>query len=104
MKQEDTVEMVEDVSDPEVLQSVEDAVRVNTSVTVIRIHCTELRWTNIVAAILKGTLNNVSLRELDLATPENFPPTLPFIVEDVRRAKPMLRLVVRAGYSELLSH
>ena len=104
MKQEDTVEMVEDVSNPEVLQSVEDAVTMNTSVTVIRIRCTELRWTNIAAAILKGTLNNVSLRELELATPENFPPTLPVIVEDVRRAKPMLHLVVRAGYSELPSH
>lgn len=104
MGQKDAKEKIEDVSDPEILQSVEEAVRVNTSLKTIKIDCVELSWTNVTVAILKGAITNASLREVELTVPENVPATLPVVVEEVREAKTMLRLVVRAGYSESLYH
>ena len=102
MGQKDSKEKTDDVSDPEILQSVEMAVRKNESLKTIRIDCTELSWTNIAIAILKGVITNASLREVELVVPRHFPAILPVVVEEVREAKSMLRLVVRAGYSESL--
>lgn len=100
MGQKDAKEKIEDVSDPEILQSVEEAVRVNMSLKTIRIDCVELSWSNITVAILKGALTNASLSEVEVTVPENVPAALPEVVEDLRKAKSNLRLVVRAGYSE----
>ena len=92
----------EDVSDPDVLKTVEEAITVSTSVKRMEIDCEYLKWTNVATAILKGAAHNTVLRELKLETPGDFPPPQE-VVDDVRRANPKLRLVVRAG-CESASH
>ena len=92
----------EDVTDPGVLKAVEAAVRRSTSVKRIKIEGSNLRWTNVATAILKGAAQSKPLREVELETPENFhtpedPPPPQEVVDDVRRANPKLRLVVRAA-------
>ena len=84
----------EDVLDPDVLKTVEEAITVSMSVKRIEIDGEYLRWTNVATAILKGAAHNTVLRELELTTPEDFPPPQE-VVDDVRRANPKLRLVVR---------
>ena len=91
-----------DVLDPDVLKTVEEAIRVSTSVKRIKIDGEYLRWTDVATAILKGAAHNTVLRELELETPEGFPPPQE-VVDDVRRANPKLRLVVRTG-GESSSH
>ena len=87
----------------DVLKTVEEAITVSTSVKRIKIDGEYLRWTNVATAILKGAAHNTVLRELELATPRDFPPPQE-VVDDVRRANPKLRLVVRAGKGESASH
>ena len=91
-----------DVSDPDVLKTVEEAITVSTSVKRIKIDGEYLRWTNVATAILKGAAHNTILRELELRTPRDFPPPQE-VVDDVRRANPKLRLVVEVG-GESASH
>ena len=86
----------EDVLDPDVLKTVEEAITVSMSVKRIKIDCEYLRWTNVATAILKGAAHNTVLRELQLVTPEDFPPPQE-VVDDMGRANPKLRLVVIAG-------
>ena len=92
----------EDVLDPDVLKEVEEAITVSMSVKQIKIDGGYLRWTNVATAILKGAAHNTVLRELELVTPGYFPPPQE-LVDDLRRANPKLRLVVRAG-GESVSH
>ena len=92
----------EDVTDPDVLKAVEAAVRRSMSVKRIEIEGSYLRWTNVATAILKGAAQSKPLREVELATPKNSHPPQE-VVDDVRRANPKLRLVVRAG-GESASH
>ena len=92
----------EDVSDPDVLKVVEEAVTVSTSVKRIKIYGDVMKWTNVATAILKGAAHNTVLRELELWTPKDSPPPQE-VVDDVRRSNPKLRLVVRAG-GESTSH
>ena len=92
----------EDVSDPDVLKAVEEAIRVSTSVKRIEIDGEYLKWTNVATAILKGAAHNTVLRELELETPKDSPPPQE-VVDDVRKANPKLRLVVRAR-GESASH
>ena len=92
----------EDVLDPDVLKTVEEAITVSTSVKRIKINGECLRWANVASAILKGAAHNTVLRELELATPRDFPPPQE-VVDDVRRANPKLRLVVESG-GESVSH
>ena len=90
---------VEDVTDPYVLKAVETAVRRSTSVKRINIEDSELRWTNMATAILKGAAQSKPLREVELMTPMDSLPLLQEVVDDVRKANPKLRLVVKAGES-----
>ena len=92
----------EDVTNPDELKAVEAAVKESMSVKRIEIGDECLKWTNVATAILKGAAQSKALRELELTTPEDFPPPQE-VVDDVRRANPKLRLVVRAG-SESASH
>ena len=91
-----------DVSDPDVLMAIEEAIKESMSLKRIEIDGEYLGWTNVTTAILKGAAHNTVLRELELVTPEDFPPPQE-VVDDVRRANPKLRLVVRAG-CESASH
>ena len=92
----------EDVLDPDVLKTVEEAITVSTSVKRIEIDGEYLRWTNLATAILKGAAHNTVLRELELVTPRDFHPPQD-MVDDVRSDNPKLRLVVLAG-GESASH
>ena len=90
----------EDVTNPDVLKAVEAAVRRSTSVKRIKIESSYLRWTNVATAILKGAAQSKPLREVVLETPkDSLPPQE--VVDDVRRANPKLRLVVKGGESTL---
>ena len=102
MQRWESVVKGEDVSDPDVLKEVEEAITVSTSVKRIKIDGHYLRCSNVATAILKGAAHNTVLRELELETPWDFPPPQE-VVDDVRRANPKLRLVVRAE-SESASH
>ena len=92
----------EDVTNPDELKAVEAAVKESTSVKRIEIEGEYLKWTNVATAILKGAAQSKALRELELTTPEDFPPPQE-VVDDVRRANPKLRLVVCVG-GESASH
>ena len=96
MQDEEGVEG-EDVTDPDVLKAVEAAVRRSTSVKRIKIDGSYFKWTNVATAILKGAAQSKPLREVDLVTPVGFPPPQE-VVDDVRRANPKLRLVVKEGF------
>ena len=88
----------EDVSDPHVLESVKTAVIQNKSVKRIVIEGSRLRWTNVAIAIIEGAQQNTALKELKLETPVI--PGLQVVVEKLRKAKPKLQLVVKAGDGE----
>ena len=94
----------EDVSDPDMLKSVQTAVRVNRSVKRIRIEGDDLRWTNVATAIIEGAAHNTTLMDVELVTPKDpHPPKLQEVVGKTRQANQKLRLVVAAG-GESRSH
>ena len=107
---------LQNVSDPVTLQSVEAAVRGNTSLkkmTITHVHTIELQmlpwtnvseplmltWNNVAVAILKGAAKNKTLGTLELAIlDEPFP--APELVDEVRRSNPKLQLTVWTGWRE----
>ena len=98
-----------DVSDPGTLQSVEAAVRENTSLkkmTILLSLGTSQTWTNVAVAILKGAEKNETLRTLGLGLPEEElvvrggPYPAPDLVDAVRRSNPKLQLTVQVGECE----
>ena len=93
---------LQDVSDPGTLQSVEAAVRDNKSLkmmTIQSIFDSQLTWTNVAVAILKGAAKNETLRTLELRIPEASYPA-PELVDAVRRSNPKVQLTVLAGQCE----
>ena len=93
---------LQDVSDPVTLQSVEAAVRDNTSLKKMTIqpsYASVLSWSNVAVAILKGAANNKTLGTLQLCIPDE-PLPAPELVDEVRRSNPKLQLIVRAGSCE----
>ena len=85
----------EDVTDLDLLKAVEAAVKRSMSLKRIEIKSKYLRWNNVATAILKGAAQSKPLREVWLETQQNSSPPQE-VVDDVRRANPKLRLVVRA--------
>ena len=83
----------EDVSNSLVLQSLEEAVRQNRSLSRLKIVGRQCKWTNVATAILKGAAKSTSLTELELVSPVDFPPSKD-VVDDVRRANPGLKLLL----------
>ena len=96
---------LQDVSDLGTLQSVEVAMRDNTSLkkmTIQTIHRpgqTKLTWTYVAVAILKGAAKNETLGTLKLGIRDGPFPTQEF-VDEVRRLNPRLQLTVEAGPCE----
>ena len=96
---------LQDVSDPGTLQSVEVAVGENASLrkmTIqpsIRLEKTQLTWTNVSIAILKGAAKNETLGTLYLGIPDE-PVPAQELVDEVRRLNPKLQLTVKAGRCE----
>ena len=92
------------MSDPGTLQSVEAAVRDNKSlkkmtITPFILSESQLTWTNVAVAILKGAAKNETLRTLELVVRDE-PYPAPDLVDEVRRLNPKLRLTVEAGRRE----
>ena len=83
----------EDVSNSLVLQSLEEAVGQNKSLSRLKIVGRQCKWTNVASAILKGAAKSTSLTELELVSPVDFP-TSKDVVDDVRRANPSLNLLL----------
>ena len=93
---------LQDVSDPVTLQSVEAAVRDNTSLKKMTIqpsYASVLSWSNVAVAILKGAANNKTLGTLQLCIPDE-PLPAPELVDEVRRSNPKLQLIVRVESRE----
>ena len=86
----------EDVSDPDMLKSVQTAVGVNRSVKRIRIGGKYLMWTNVATAIIEGAAHNTTLMEVELVTPKDHPPPQE-VINETRQANSKLRLVVMTG-------
>ena len=93
------------MSDPGTLHSVEVAVGENTSLRKMTIEPrvslakTQLTWTNVVVAILKGAAKNETLGTLKLGIPDE-PLPAQELVDEVRRLNPKLQLTVEAGRRE----
>ena len=87
---------LQDVSDPGTLQSVEAAVRENTSLKKMTIFGSQLTWTNVAVAILKGATKNETLRTLKPGVRDK-PYPAPELVDEVRRSNPKLQLTVKIG-------
>ena len=79
----------QDVEDEDTLKAVEAAVRESTSVKRIEVTCMGLNWTNVATAVLKGVVENTSLRELTLMTPPNSPPPRD-VVDKVKQKKRLI--------------
>ena len=95
---------LQDVSDSDTLHSVEAAVGENMSLrkmTIqpsIRLEKTQLTWTKVAVAILKGAAKNESLGTLELIIPDKPLPAQELV--EVRRLNPKLQLTVEAGSCE----
>ena len=76
-----------------VLQSLEEAVRQNKSLSRLKIVGRQCKWTNVATAILKGAAKSTSLTELELLSPVDSLPSKD-VVDDVRRANPALTLLL----------
>ena len=96
---------LQDVSDSDTLHSVEAAVGENMSLRKMtiqpsyRLEKTQLTWTNVAVAILKGAAKNESLGTLELIIPDE-PLPAQELVDEVRRLNPKLQLTVEAGLGE----
>lgn len=84
------------MSEPHVLQLLEQALRENKSLSKLKIDGRRCKWTNVATYILKGAAKSMSLQELKLITPEDFPPPKE-VVDEVRRANPKLQVILDAG-------
>lgn len=84
------------MSEPHVLQLLEEALRENKSLSNLKIDGRGCKWTNVATYILKGATKSMSLQELKLITPEDFPPPKE-VVDEVRRANPKLQLILDTG-------
>ena len=92
-----------DVTDPLVLQSLEEAVRLNKSLSKLMIDGSGCIWTNVATAILKGATKNTSLRKMELVSPESsFPPQE--IIDEVRKANPKVQLLLHTGRESTTHH
>ena len=83
----------DDVSNSLVLQSLEEAVRQNKSLSRLKIVGRQCKWTNVATAILKGAAKSTSLTEVELVSPVDSLPSKD-IIDDVRRANPALTLLL----------
>ena len=66
------------------------------TMTITPVFESQLTWTNVAVAILKGAAKNETLRTLRLGVPET-PYPAPELVDEVRRSNPKLQLTVDVG-------
>ena len=101
------VQNIQDVTEEDVLTSVEQAVKENTTLERLEVsnRCfsgSAINWWNVAERILKGTAANQNLRELKLMMNWKYKKDKEYlpkqeVVDDVRKVNQKLRLIVNIG-------
>ena len=91
------VQNIQDVTEEDVLTSVEQAVKKNTTLERLEVNNrrSKMNWMNVAESILKGAAANQNLRELELWMNEHTPKQE--VVDNVRKFNQKLRLIVKLG-------
>ena len=92
---------IQDVTEKDVLTSVEQAVKENTTLErlVVESGWSKMNWRNVAESILKGAAANQNLRELKLVMNEKCKEYAPKqeVIDNVRKLNTKLRLNVELG-------
>ena len=93
--------IIQDVTEKDVLTSVEQAVKENTTLEMLTVDIkrSTMNWRNVAESILKGTAANQNLRELQLVMNGKYEEYAPKqeVIDNVRKFNQKLRLIVRFG-------
>ena len=91
------VQNIQDVTEEDVLTSVEQAVKENTTLERLEVNSwfSEMNWRNVAESILKGAAANHNLRELQLVYKDYAPKQE--VIDNVRKVNKKLRLIVEYG-------
>ena len=88
---------IQDVTEEDILTSVEQAVKENTTLERLKV---DSRWCrNVAESILKGAAANQNLRELELVMNTKYKEYAPKqeVIDNVRKVNKKLRLIVELG-------
>ena len=92
---------IQDVTEEDVLTSVEQAVKENTTLERLEVNSerSTMNWRNVAESILKGAAANQNLRELKLVMNEKCKEFAPNqeVIDNVRKVNQKLRLIVLSG-------
>ena len=95
------VQNIQDVAENDVLTSVEQAVKENTTLERLEVYSewSAVNWKNVAQSILKGAAANQNLRELKLVMNEDYKEFAPKqeVIDNVRKVNKKLRLIVLLG-------
>ena len=93
------VQNIQDVIEEDILTSVEQAVKENTTLDRLTVDSqwSKMYWRNVAESILKGAAANQNLRELELVMNyEEYAPKQE-VIDNVRKVNRKLRLIVELG-------
>ena len=95
------VQNIQDVTEEDVLTSVEQAVKENTTLERLTVNSElgKMNWRNVAESILKGAAANQNLRELKLVMNYQYKEYAPKqeVIDNVRKVNKELRLIVKLG-------
>ena len=96
------VQNIQDVTEKDVLTSVEQAVKENTTLERLVVRNSResaMNWRNVAESILKGAAANQNLRVLQLVMNEKYKEYAPKqeVIDNVRKLNRKLRLIVQSG-------
>ena len=95
------VQNIQDVTEEDVLTSVEQAVKENTTLERLEVDSSEsaMNWRNVAENILKGAAANQNLRELKLVMNGGYKEYAPKqeVIDNVRKVNRKLKLIVQSG-------
>ena len=95
------VQNIQDVTEEDILTSVEQAVKENTTLERLEVDSqwSVMNWRNVAESILKGAAANQNLKELKLVMNEEYKEYAPKqeVIDNVRKVNIKLRLIVELG-------
>ena len=95
------VQNIQEVTEEDVLTSVEQAVKENTTLERLEVNSEQrkMKWRNVAESILKGAAANQNLRELKLVMNGGYKEYAPKqeVIDNVRKVNQKLRLMVGFG-------
>ena len=95
------VQNIQDVTEEDILTSVEQAVKENTTLERLTVDCeySEMNWRNVAESILKGAAANQNLRELELVMNGKYKEYAPKqeVIDNVRKVNKKLKLIFWLG-------